>query len=224
MKYLLIIILIFTTNCFAIDQKLIAANKQYSVIELKLSEITNKIRRTKEELEVTSGWLKWEEDKTGNFRTESSIKNHQSEITEKQNLLNTLIAQQIETKKILQKLEPLKDEYYRQKEKEYERQGLRDKIIVIIIILTFIVVFGLVIRLIITQQKKYQKLLAEGKITQTEYDSIISAPDAKSTLFSSDRINPATGLRMTGGCDSGGNPYGCSFSSSSSDNYRTKWD
>ena len=127
-----------------------------------------------------------------------------------------------------EKFEPLKEEYYRQKRIEYEKEQTRMNIIaLIVILLLFTGIFGAAIRYSITQHRKYQRLLKEGKITQEEYDRIIENCN-KSSAFSDDyRTNPATGIRMgLGGCDVGGNPYGSSFrnSSSCSDNYKTRWD
>ncbi len=54
-------------------------------------------------------------------------------------------------------------------------------------------------RVNLERAKKYPKIF--GFQNQTK----------KSRSFLDDRINPATGLRMNGGIDVGGNPYGVSF-------------
>ena len=48
-------------------------------------------------------------------------------------------------------------------------------------------------------------------MTQAEYDLMMK----NNNSFSTTRTNPATGLTMVGGCDSGGNPAGCSFRNNS---------
>ena len=232
-KYLIISILFFiATNCFAIDQKLIDADEQYSVAELKLSEIENKIERTKEELEAVLRWLKWEEDKTGNFRTESIIKNYRTEVEEKQNLLSNLNTQQIETKELLQKLEPIKNEYDKQSKIERKHENLKVSIITTIVIsLIFITFFGSIIWLMLFQHKKYKQLLKEGKISRKEYDRIMSSRHESKSMFSNDLgVNPATGLPLIGNgvCDAGGNLRGSSsnnsFDYSQDYSSRHKWD
>lgn len=55
--------------------------------------------------------------------------------------------------------------------------------------------------------------MEEGKISQEEYNRMIQS--CRSNTFDNRRTNPATGLTMLGGCDSGGNAYGCSSSNSS---------
>jgi hypothetical protein len=69
--------------------------------------------------------------------------------------------------------------------------------------------------------KKYEKLLKEGKITQEEYErmiqnnkssiSFVSSISSVSSVWDDERRNPATGLRMHGSVDAGGNSYSCSF-------------
>ncbi len=232
MKYLLTSILfLVVASCFAVDQKLADAKEQYSLVELRLSEIENKIESTKKTMETIIQWLKWKESQPDRFRYETVINNDRAEIEEKQRLLDALVTQQTETKKILQQFEPLKNEYYKRKKIENEREELIESAIVTIVVSVLIVIFGVIIYFAIIQHKKYRRLLKEGKITQEEYDRIMQCQQSKS-MFSGDLgVNPSTGLPLIGNgvCDAGGNlrgssPIRSSFDYSQDCRNRHRWD
>jgi L-lactate utilization protein LutC len=224
MKHLLASILLFITiSCFAIDQKLIDGAEQYDAAVANLHKILETISTDSMSLDEFMEELHKTVDDSLPEEARVAARN---KIDEKHKQISVLNSQYAEAEVVVKKLEPLKSEYDKQRNIENERANLIESIVVTLVIaLLLITFFGSIVWLAITQQKKYQKLLKAGKINQAEYDSIVSSSDEKSTLFrDDDRTNPATGLRMIGGCDSGGNPYGCSFRDSSSENYRTKWD
>ena len=66
-------------------------------------------------------------------------------------------------------------------------------------------------------KRYYARLLAEGKITQEEYEQMLRR---SSEPIQNNDTNPATGMRMFGCVDSAGNPRGCS----SDDDYRRHYD
>ncbi|CAL7962196.1 conserved hypothetical protein [Gammaproteobacteria bacterium] len=220
MKHLLISILIFiVTNCFAISQKVVDGLKEYEIAVEKLEKAAN-------ELKSNDMLEDWELSNLvrGNILCTDGIAECSADYID-ETKYGTTVVNYNEAKKLVNKLKPKRDEYNRQKEREERIKNTIHSIIVVsAIIAIFLSFFGFIIWLAITQHKKYQKLLKEGKITQAEYDSIISSSHEEYTPFRGDRTNPATGLRMTGGYDSGGNLYGCSSRYSSSENYRTKWD
>ena len=227
MRYLLISILLFITiNCFAIDQKLINGAKEYEIAEANLHKIFDEINSNSMSLDEFIKELHKTTNNNLSAEDKAVVKN---KIDKKHNQLYELNSRHAEAEAVVKKLEPLKKEYDKQKGIEFENKQFSITILVVttisLIVITF---FGAVIWLIISQRKKYQQLLKEGKITQAEYDRIMSSSSSyeKSTLFRDDnRTNPATGLRMIGGCDSGGNPYGSSFNNSStSETHRTRWE
>ncbi|MEI8055206.1 MAG: hypothetical protein WCH10_04310 [bacterium] len=220
MKHLLIGILIFiVTNCFAISQRVVDGLKEYEIAVEKLEKAAS-------ELKSDDMLEDWELNHLVriDFPCTNGIAECSADYIDEAKY-GAMAVKYNEAKKLVNKLKPKRDEYNRQKEREEKINNTIHSILVgATIIGVFLSFFGFIIWLAITQHKKYQQLLKEGKITQAEYDSIISSSHEEYTPFHSDRTNPATGLRMIGGCDSGGNPYGCSSSYSSSENYRTKWD
>lgn len=214
-KYPIIVILVFITiNCFAVDQKLIDGARNYETAVEKLKEIEDGLRER--------GYIGlWSSEEMRNYNPDR--------IDETNERWNDLEYQYNEAKKTVEKYKPIKNKYDKQKDIEFENEQLKTSIMIgIAIFLIIVTFFGFMIWLAISQQKKYQKLLKEGKISQAEYDSIMSPPCKGYTPFRDDtRTNPATGFRMIGGCDVGGNPYGCPFSNSNnstSEPYKTRWD
>ena len=228
MRYLFTIIILFTVaNCFAVDQKSSDGFKAYEATMAEAHRIAKTIKANRMSSAESVARLR---KITINYDLPIEIREAaENELAENQKIVDGLWAQYYELRAKADKLEPLRDEYYRQKRIEYEKEQTRINIIALIVILSlFIGIFGTVFRLIIIQHRKYRRLLEEGKITQEEYDRITKIVSNGSLVSRDDyRTNPATGMRMgLGGCDVGGNPYGCSSrnSSSCSDNYKTRWD
>lgn len=217
--------LLFTiVSCFAIDQKLIDGFKAY---EATMAE-AHKIAETAKTSRISSDESEELWHKVTNYDLPIEVRTAaENKLEENQKLVKELWAQYYELRTKAEKLEPLKDEYDRQDLIEYEKEQTRINIIaLIVILLLFVGIFGAAIRFSIIQHRKYQRLLKEGKITQEEYDRIMEE-NSRASVFQDDyRTNPATGMRMLGGCDVGGNPYGSSSRSSScsSDNYKTRYD
>ncbi|CAL7962366.1 conserved exported hypothetical protein [Gammaproteobacteria bacterium] len=212
-KYCVISLLIFTTSCcFAINKEIIDGANNYNIT-------AENLRKVKFNIESKYGLLEYwskELDKTRNdsFATDHDIKFCQNKIDETKKELQNLNVLFNVTKETLKTLEPLKREYDKQIERESRHAELKTAILnitgMVILPLAF---FGIIVLLNIYKYKKYKRLLQSGKISQQEYDNIMRN---RSTMFDDDRTNPATGLRMIGGIDSGGNPSGCSFKSGSS--------
>ncbi|CAL7959122.1 conserved exported hypothetical protein [Gammaproteobacteria bacterium] len=192
MKPIILIILIFTsTCCLAISQKLIDGANKYDAAVKNLKEIENNL--------TAQGYFGlWSSDELRHFNPDHI------EETDKQ--IHDLAVQYNIAKKIVKKLEPIKEKYNRQKEQEEYRAELLSDTGMLTLLLSM---FALALWFIIRHHKKYQQLLKDGKITQKEYDSMMQCN--KSSMFDNEETNPATGLRMIGGVDSGGNPRGCSF-------------
>ena len=230
MRYLIISVFVFiATGCFAIDQKLIDGAKQYGSTLNNLKKVESLIKTKAETLEAWLKDLDEEKNKTGAFRSDDMLEFYKLRSEETRNEINNLSIQYEQTKEIIKKLEPIKIKYNKQMEEEYKRKKFRESVLnalgILGIPLAGFLVWLYFFRWLINKNKKYQQMLKEGKITQAEYNSIMSSSNEEYTPFrGDDRTNPATGLRMIGGCDSGGNPYGCSSRYSSSENYRTKWD
>lgn len=217
MKYLAIIILTFsTTYCFAVDQKLANGEKAYVAAVESLKEVEFRIESEYRSLKY---WLnELDKDKTDHFSSNHDRKFDQDKIDETNKQIQNLEAQYDLAKEAVKKYEPLKLEYDKQVEIEFKRDKFKTAILnvsgMLGLPLTF---FCFLIWLNIYQCKKYKRLLQEGKITQDEYDNMMRCN--KSHAFDDERTNPATGLRMIGGVDSGGNPSGCSFRSNSTFDY-----
>jgi len=231
MRYLITSILVFiTTNCFAINQKLINEVNRYEIAINILEKIELGIKTKSKTLE---SWLKdldEEKNKVGIFRSDDMIKFYQLRSDETRNEINNLNTQYAQTKKIIKKLEPAKAEYDKREEKERKWDKFKTKISNIVGMSIMPLGFVLILWISIRQQKKYKRLLKEGKITQEEYDRIMTR-HASSTSNNNTGINPATGLPMTGIgiSDVGGNVRGSSSSSSSFDylqdcRNRHRWD
>ena len=227
MRYLFTIILfLIVATCFAIDQESIDGFEAY---EATMAE-AHRIAETAEASRISSAESKELWHKMTDYDLPTEIRTvAKNKLEDNKKLVDRLWTQYYELRAKADKLEPLRDEYYRQKHIEDEREQILTSIIGLTL---FLILCGIIIRFIIIQhrkfQRKYQCLLEEGKITQEEYDHIMEMASNGSPVFHDDyRTNPATGIRMgLGGCDAGGNPYGSSFrnSSSCSDNYKTRWD
>ena len=223
MKYLIISVLFFTTiNCLAIDKRLVDGAHQYESAIANLNKINNYRAITQMSI---GDWIE-ESYKTKDISlSEYDRKVAQNKINEEKKLWHALDAQHVVAERAVKKYELVKKEYDKQVQIESEQDRLRITILSTIIVL--IVFVGIFWR-IIFQYKKYKRLLQQGKITQEEYDNVMRYH--QSHVFEDERTNPATGLRMIGGVDSGGNPSGCSFNTSSTFNYsqdyrdRHRWD
>lgn len=219
MRCLLISILLFiTTNCLAIDQELIDGAKKYDAAV----ESSRKVL----EARIASKMPLDEFIKTRHKMTDYSLSNEDREaaknkIDEENKKWNELNLQYTEAEALVKKLEPLKNEYDKQKNIEFENNQFKITILVItIIVLIFITSFGTFIYFAVAQHKKYQQLLKEGKITQEEYDRIMQQCHQSKSMFSNDLgTNPSTGLPLVGNgvCDAGGNLRGSSETRSSFD-------
>lgn len=227
MKYLLTTILLFITiNCFAIDQNLIEGAKEYDKAIANLHKILEVINTDSMSLDEFIDELHKTTDSNLSIADREAAK---SKIDEKHKRSYELNLQYAKVEAIVKKLEPLKKEYDKQKELEDEHKELIESIIVTMVVSILIAIFGTVIYFVITQQKKYWKLLKSGKITQEEYDRL-----TRSSVSSSNNnmgVNPATGLPMTGIgiSDVGGNVKGSSSISSTFDysqdySSRHRWD
>ncbi|CAL7961565.1 conserved hypothetical protein [Gammaproteobacteria bacterium] len=237
MRYLIVSVLVFiTTCCFAIDQKLIDGAKQYSSALNNLKKVESLIKTKAETLKAWLKDLDEEKNKTGAFRSDDMLEFYKLRSEETKNEINNLSIQYEQTKEIIKKLEPIKIKYNKQTEKEYKRKKFRESVLnalgILGIPLTGFLVWLCFFRWLINKNKKYQQMLKEDKITQEEYDRIMSScHDYKSTLNNDLGINPSTGLPITGIgiSDVGGNVRGSSPISSSFDysqdySSRHRWD
>ncbi|EKD45265.1 MAG: hypothetical protein ACD_69C00362G0007 [uncultured bacterium] len=227
MKYLIASILIFTTTCcFAIGQKLIDGAEKYDVAVKNLSKIEGSIAVANESLKYWSNNL--DEAKNSRNLSDDIIQFYQDKIYERNKQLNDLGIQYNEANEIVKKLEPAKAAYDKQEEKERKWNKFETKISNIAGMSIMPLGFVLILWISIRQQKKYKRLLKEGKITQEEFDRMTQS----SHTFSNGAVNPATGLPMTGVgiSDVGGNIRGSSSSYDSMRNAsqehrdRHRWD
>ena len=186
MKYLITTILFFViTSCFAVDQKLIDADKQYFAAELKLSELKNKMGLAKKEAERSSWWLEWEEGKSGNFRSENMIKNYRTEVEEYQKLLYDLNIQQSQTKEIIKKLEPMKKKYDEKAEMEQKKAKFEAELSNILfryaLPILILIVFVLITILITKRNQKFYQMMKEGKMSKEEYERLMQSAGVSQT-------------------------------------------
>ena len=225
-KYLTINVLIFTVPCFAISQKVVDGLKEYEIAVEKLKKTASELKSNN----MLDGWdLK--DLVRGDFLCRDGIAECFADYIDEAKY-GAMAVKYNEAKKLVNKLKPKRDEYNRQKAKEERIKDTIDSIITGATITgVFLSFFGFIIWLGITQQKKYKKLLEEGKITQEEYDRIMQYHKPESTFNSNLGVNPSTGLPMTGLgiSDVGGNVRGSSSISSSYDysqNYSSshRWD
>lgn len=211
MKYLTVGIIAFVmTCCFAMDARIIEGAKLYEEAVENLDKIENSILVANESVEH---WIKEShKDQDNFFATEHDREFDQDKIDEKKRSISDLGVQYNSAQETIKKYAPIKKEYDKQAEKEFKIAELKTGILNVTGMLILpLAVFALVGWGIILQHKKYKRLIREGKMTQAEYDLMMK----NNNLFSTTRTNPATGLTMVGGCDSGGNPAGCSFRSNS---------
>ncbi|MBU0744248.1 MAG: hypothetical protein KKE11_02620 [Gammaproteobacteria bacterium] len=211
MKYVAISILIFiTTNCFAINQKMIEGAEKYRSAIANLEAIDYKRKLKYDTLKSTLKDLAYEEDKTGLSRAENLIKYYRERTSEIKNIINDLGAEYIEAGKEVAKYKDINYEYEKQIEKEFKRERLKTTVLNVLGLAVF-PILGLMIWLwgFIYIVKRNKRLFKEGKITQEDYNRMMK--NQKSHILDEIRTNPATGLPMIGGCDSGGNPAGRYF-------------
>ncbi len=230
MKYLFSIILLFiTTSCFSVDQKLIDSAERYGAAVANLHKIFEAIKANTMPLDQFIEELHKTTDDSLSAEARVNAKN---KINERHTILDKLNSQYAEAEVEVKRLEPLKKEYDKQKDIEFENKQFRITVLVVVTIsLIFITFFGSIIWLAINRHKKYQQLLKDGKITQEEYDRVMKNHESKS-MFSNDLgVNPSTGLPLIGNgvCDAGGNlrgssPIRSSFDSSQDYRSRHRWD
>jgi len=229
MKYLIsIILLMFSINGFAIQQRLIDATEAYAKVEDEIKSLQNKMAATKNGIAFWAKKLK--EDQREHSLSYNIMDIHKKYLLEEETELKKIEVQIAETQVVLKKLEPLKKEYDEQIKKKYDRKEFINST------LYGLGTIGLPIVLIIWNivssvktNRKYKKMLDEGKITQKQYDELTKCDE---DFPKRHRINPATGLPMAGSgmCDVGGNAMGSSPSSSSGIDYlqdyrnRHRWD
>ncbi|CAL7962073.1 conserved hypothetical protein [Gammaproteobacteria bacterium] len=226
MNYIIgVILLIFATNSFAINQKLIGAAKSYEETgkALRALEIEHEVKT-----DSIKDWNRELIEESNSFRpSEQSKKFYQQKIDERKTQLQDINTQITATQALLKKLEPLKKEYDAQIKKGHDREEFISSTLyglgTIGLPLAIIILFGVSI---FRTNRKYKKMLEEGKISQQEYEKL-----TKSGAYSSKkhRTNPATGLPIFGNgtCDVSGNVRGSSSRSHDYDrDYREKhrWD
>jgi hypothetical protein len=211
MKCLTVGIIAFAmTCCFAMDARIIEGAKLHEEAVENLDKIENSILVANESVEH---WVKELHKGQNNFfATEYDREFDQNKIDEKKRNISDLSVQYNIAQETIKKYEPIKKEYNKQLEIESKRAKLKTGILNVTGMLILpLAVFALVGWGIVCQHRKYRRLLRDGKMTQEEYDRMMK----NNSPFSTTRTNPATGLTMVGGCDSGGNPAGCSFRSNS---------
>ena len=216
MRNVVIIILFFiSVSCFAIDKKLIDGAAKYDAAVADLKKIID----AESEADLPIGeWTKEFQKANDERLSDDDRKLAQNKIDKSHKKFNELSKQQIAYEEAVKKLEPIKAEYDKQKSKE---EKIKRTMFNTIVTLAMLSPFALFIWFAISRHKKYQRLLAEGKITQEEYDRMMQR-SRSSTFSSSMGTNPATGLPMVGIgiSDAGGNVRGSSpsYSSCSSSN------
>ena len=209
-----------TTNCFAINQKLIDASEQYDAMKKKLQETAIYINS---EQSVLRSWEKdFTEESNKNYisQADSMLSFYQVRIEETKIRINDLKLQYSQTEELVKKLEPLKNEYDKQAQREFERKKFIDSSLRLGGHLLIFSIFILGAWFIIHQRRKHWRLLKEGKITQQQYDEMTSS---SSSPFSNMGVNPSTGLPMCGVgiSDASGTPRGGTPTSSYSSSYRS---
>ncbi len=207
MKYFLsVLILLCTTNIFAISQTLIDAASEYHAIEqdiIKL-EISAEV-----DVEIIKERVEKLQDKLMPADEQEFIR---ASIDRNSRELVAINSQLAEKRAELKKLIPLKVKYDKAVARDRKMQEIIDGTLNVLGILGLpLAGFWLVIYLNSLQQKRYKRMLLEGKITEEEYKNLI----AKMKEYSHDvrRSNPSTGLPLTGNnsaCDVGGNTIGSS--------------
>jgi len=228
----IISIMVFTTsNCFAVDQKLIDGVEAYEAAVKNSRKIEIKLETANNGPEYWSKKLNEESNKKGVFYSPHRIRFCQDKIVESKKRIQDLSIKYNAAKEEVKGLEPIIEEHNKQVEIERKREDFKYTVIhfgkIIGLPLAFLVLISFLSRLM---RKRYKRLLKKGKITQDEYNQKIN--DNKSRLFDDDKgINPATGLPLVGIgiSDAGGNVRGSSsrdsFSDSSQDyRDRHRWD
>jgi hypothetical protein len=189
---------------------LINGAEAYETAVKNLSKIESEIASTYRSRKYWSRILN--EDESARDVSDDIRKFDQDNINKADKSIYDLGVQYNLAQETVKKYEPIKNEYNKQLEIESKRAKLKTGILNVTGMLILpLAVFALVGWGIILQHKKYKRLIREGKMTQAEYDLMMK----NNNSFSSTRTNPATGLTMVGGCDSGGNPAGCFFRSNS---------
>jgi len=214
MKYIAIIILVFiSTSCFAMDKKLSEGIKTYN----ETSAIVDKSR---EEYHKASVFYDKAFDDVGLGQQASDDEKiiARSRLNVAKEKAETAYQNLLAHEAMLAKLQPIKDEYDRQidKQKAFNNKVADILTPIIIIFVIILAVFGIGKMQQFTK-RYYDRLLKEGKITQVEYELMLRR---SSEPTGNNDTNPATGLRMFGCVDSAGNPRGCS----SDDYYRRRYD
>ena len=236
MKYLVIsivsVLIFVASNCFAIDQKIIDGAEAYESAVKDLRKIEIKLETANDGPEYWSKKLNEERSKKGIFYSLHRIQFCQDKIIESKERIRDLGIKYNEAKKEVKRLKPIVDEYNKQVEIEHKKQDFKDTVIhfgkIIGIPIAFLLFIIFLSRL---TKRRYKRLLKEGKITQDEYNQIMSGNN-KSRLFDDDKgVNPSTGLPLVGNgvCDAGGNIRGSSsrdslFDHSQDYTSRHRWD
>lgn len=242
MKYLKCLIIsivgifIFTTsNCFAIDQKLIGKVETYEATVKNLEDIKVILRIEKKSY---NRWLRKlgeheKEKRDSVFYSPYRVKFYQDKIVESKNKIEELNVKYNEVKKEVKRLEPIVEEYNKQMEIEHKREDFKCTVMhfgkIIGFPIAFLVFISFLSRLI---TKRNKRLLKKGKITRKEYDRLVASDNKSKSMFSDDKgANPATGLPLVGNgvCDAGGNIRGSSSDRSMFDHdrdysSRNRWD
>ena len=214
MKYIVIIIAVFISiSCFAMDKKLTEDIKKYN-------EMFRIVDNVKEEYYKTASFYhKLFDDIYFNHSISNSEKKiSHDKLDEAQVKTKAAYQELLAHEAMLAKLQPIKDEYDRQIDKQKAFNNKITDILtpIIIICVIILMIFGIG-KLQQFTKRYYARLLAEGKITQTEYELMLRR---SSEPTGNNDTNPATGLSMFGCVDSAGNPRGCS----SDDYYRRRYD
>jgi len=209
MKYFInVILLMFTINGFAIQQQLIDAAEAYKKAEKEISALQIKMAGAKGGVKFWNKEMEEDQQKSSSsYRMTNIYKKH---LIEEETELKGIEAQVTEIQILLKKLEPLKKEHDAQIKKERDREEFISSALyglgTVGLPLVIIILFGVSI---FRTNRKYKKMLEEGKISQQEYEKL-----TKSRAYSPKRhrINPATGLPIFGNgtCDVGGNARGSS--------------
>ena len=221
MKYLIIAIFTLTTSvCFAVDKKLSDIADEYSAAIKELRTLRSAIKIEQDSLEYWLKNLHEEQSKNFAFKSVDMIAFHQSHIDEAKKNIKNFDSRYYQTEELIKKLEPMKKEYDRQAQKEFEKQQVIDSSLRLGGHLLIFSIFILGAWVIIRYNIKYRRLLKEGKITQQQYDEMTSS---SSSPFSNMGVNPSTGLPMCGVgiSDASGTPRGGTPTSSYSSSYRS---
>ena len=162
MKTMILIVLIFTSACcLAISQKLIDGAAKYDIAVENLEKIESDIRSAYRSVEYWSEIL--DKNKNNQYASDDIKKLEQGRIDEANKQIRDLTVQYNTTKETIEKLEPIKKKYDKQKIREEDKEKHRAGFLNTIGTFGFpLSVFVLIFWLSARRSKKYQQLLKKN--------------------------------------------------------------